>query len=84
MQSIGPAELILVLLVFGVFLFIPFIIWIRFLIEAVKVPDAEWELAGQNKLLFVLLMVFLGLIGTLIYALVARRAIRQTGGLRTA
>ncbi|MCW2783758.1 MAG: hypothetical protein JWP74_275 [Marmoricola sp.] len=77
MEAMVPAGFILVMLMFGVFLLVPFIIWIKFLIEAVKIPDAEWELAGQNKLLFVLLMVFLGVVGTLVYVVAARGPLRQ-------
>jgi hypothetical protein len=53
--------------------------WVVVLVEAVKVPDQAWTAAGQDKLIFVLLMVFLGVIGTLVYVLVARPALRSVG-----
>lgn len=55
--------------------------WVLVLVEAVKVPDPAWAAAGQNKLLYVLLMVFLGVLGSLIYVLVARPALKAVGGI---
>lgn len=78
MRDIGPTELVLILFVLAIFL-VPFVIWIKFLVEAIKVPDSQWDAAGQSKILFVLLMVFLGLIGTVLYAVVARKAVLTAG-----
>jgi len=43
------------------------------------VPDSNWAAADQNKLLYVLLMIFLGVIGTIVYVVVARPALRRAG-----
>ena len=56
-----------------------FVWWLLMLIQALKVPDQAWDAAGQNKLVYVLLMVFLGVVGTLIYVLVARPELRRVG-----
>jgi uncharacterized membrane protein len=56
-----------------------FIWWLVCLIQALKVPDSSWAAADQNKLVYILLMVFLGVIGTIVYAVVARPALRSTG-----
>jgi hypothetical protein len=53
--------------------------WLVVLIEAVKIPDPVWDAAGQNKLLYVVLMVVLGAIGSLVYVLVARPPLRAAG-----
>lgn len=56
-----------------------FIWWLWCLIQALRVPDTAWAAADQNKLVYVVLMVFLGLIGTIAYAVVARPALRSAG-----
>ena len=53
--------------------------WLWFLIEALKTSDSTWAAADQNKLLYVVLMIFLGVIGTIAYAVVARPALRSAG-----
>lgn len=65
-----------------VFVLIPlplFVWWLWCLIQALKVPDSAWAAADQNKLLYVVLMIFLGVIGTIAYAVVARPALRRAG-----
>lgn len=51
------------------------------LIEVVRVPAPRWDAAGQSQLVHILLMVFLGVIGTLVYWLTARPALKRSGGL---
>ena len=53
-----------------------FVWWLVMLIEALRIPAARWNAAGQSQLLYVLLMVFLGVIGTLDYVLVPRPQLR--------
>lgn len=50
--------------------------WLVMLIEALRVPAVRWSAAGQSQLLHVLLMVFLGVIGTLVQVLVPRSQLR--------
>lgn len=50
--------------------------WLVMLIDALRTPGMTWESAGQSQLLYVLLMVFLGLIGTVLYVAVARPKLR--------
>ena len=66
--------LVLVLLVFGVALFAW---WLVMLIDALRTPSSTWQSADQSQLLYVLLMVFLGVIGTLVYVVVARPQFRN-------
>jgi polyferredoxin len=53
--------------------------WVVVLIEALKVPDAQWDAARQNRLLYLVLMIVLGVVGTLAYVLVARPELRRVG-----
>lgn len=73
--------LVIVVLLLMLFALIPFVWWLLCLIQAVKVPDSQWAAADQNKIVYVLLMVLLGLIGTIIYVIVARPALRRVGAL---
>jgi hypothetical protein len=73
-SQIGAPELLILLLLpltFGM------VLWLVGLVEALRTPDGQWEVAGQSKLLYVLLMVFLGLLGTLLYVLIARPALKR-------
>ncbi len=56
-----------------------FVWWLLVLIEALRTPKTQWDAAGQNQLLYVLVMVFLGIIGTIAYVVVARPQLRATG-----
>lgn len=67
--------------VFGV-IFIVWLVavvwWLIVLIEALRLPDEAWVHAGQSKMLWVLLMVFLGVIGTILYVVIVRPALANT------
>ena len=74
MSAIGSTELIiLVLLAIGICLFI---VWVMMLVEALKTPTTSWDAAGQNQLLYVIGMFVVGFVGTLLYILIARPALR--------
>jgi hypothetical protein len=51
------------------------ILWILALVDALRIPDATWQRAGQSKLLWVLVVVLLHLLGALLYAVMARPAL---------
>lgn len=73
---IGAAEifvLLIPLLFVGVGLFVW---WILMLIEALRIPSSRWEGRGHSQILYVVMMVLLGFIGTLLYVLIPRRDIR--------
>jgi hypothetical protein len=67
--------------VFGV-IFIVWLVavvwWLIVLIGALRLPDEAWVDAGQSKMLWVLLMVFLGVIGTILYVVIVRPALANT------
>lgn len=50
--------------------------WLLMLIQALRTPDSVWAAAGQSKLVYVLLMIFLGWLGALLYVFIARPALR--------
>lgn len=70
---------LIVIAVLGIAMLALFVWWLLMLIDAIRVPVATWEAAGQNQILHVLLMVFLGIIGTIVYVAVAKPAFRRVG-----
>ena len=68
-----------VLGLFAVFLVIGLALvawWLVMLIEALRIPSAQWQARGENQLLYVLLMVLLGFVGTILYVVVPRPKLR--------
>lgn len=60
-----------------------FVWWILVLIEALRTPTSQWETAGQSQLVYIVLMVLLGVIGTIAYVAVARPQLRSVGSSAT-
>lgn len=58
-----------------------FALWVSVLVQALRIPDSQWEAADQSKIVYVLLMVLLGVLGTLLYWIVARPALRRSGAV---
>jgi len=56
-------------------IFVP-VLWFGALIEALRAPDWLWKQAGQNKGLYVALIVILVLLGSVLYILIARRSLQ--------
>jgi hypothetical protein len=50
-------------------------LWLVALVDALRIPDSVWDRAGQSKLLWVLVVVLAGVIGALLYAVMARPAL---------
>ncbi len=71
MFAIGAVE---VLVVLGLGLVMT-VLWLVALVDALRVPDPVWERAGQSKLLWVLVVVLAGVLGALLYAVMARPAL---------
>ncbi len=69
---IGTMEIILILFV-PVFLF-TMVFWFWMMIDCLKRPDDGFKIGGNNaKLIWVLVLIFTGLIGALIYYLLIMR-----------
>jgi hypothetical protein len=54
-----------------------FVFWVWSLVDAIQRPDGDWEQAGQTKLVWILVIVFTGAIGSFIYLLVARPSLEE-------
>lgn len=57
--------------------------WLAQLIHAIRTPTSTWTEADQNQLAHVLMLIFLGPIGALIYVATAKpllRSVRTSGG----
>ena len=65
-------------LVFGVFALVFTGVWIWSLVDALRFDDRRWEAAGQSKLLWVILIAVLGLLGSILYAVMARPSLKRT------
>ena len=48
-------------------------------IDAAMKPDPVWTAAGQNKVVWILVMIFLGIIGTAIYFFAIRPKLGTAG-----
>ena len=71
--------------VFVVFLLVALVLsalWVWSLVDALVIPDLQWTAAGQSKLLWVLLIVFLGLLGSLLYVVLARPSLGRAAPRR--
>ena len=53
------------------------VLWFISLVDALRRPDPHWTAAGQSKLVFVLLMVFLGPLESLLYLFIARPSLQR-------
>ena len=67
------------ILVLGMFL-AALAFWIFTLVDSLQIPDHIWQAAGQNKLLWVLLIVFLGLLGSILYMVIPRPSLKAMSG----
>ena len=72
-MGLGFFILVIVLLGLAGFAF-----WVWALVDALQRPDDEWQHAGQNKLVWILVMIFLGILGSFIYLVVARPSLEET------
>lgn len=54
-----------------------FAFWLWMLIDALRRPTAEWEAADQNQIVHIVVIVVLGFIGAIVYALVARPRLQE-------
>ena len=79
-MGIGYAELLILLtipmLLVGIGLFVW---WILMLIEALRIPSSRWDAAGQSQILYVVMMLLLGVIGTILYVLIPRKVLPRPG-----
>ena len=74
MFALGPAEL----LVISVLIMLPlFAIFVWALVDALRRSDAEWQAAGQSKVLWAILIAVLGILGAALYFFIPRPALQR-------
>ena len=53
------------------------VFWIWTIVDAAKTPDQTWVVAGQSKILWIVLIAVLGAVASLVYVLWPRPALRR-------
>jgi nitrate/nitrite transporter NarK len=66
-MALGPVELLIL-----AFILFTFVLPVWGIIDAAVRPDAVWAAAGQNKIVWVLVQVFLWTLGAVIYFVAIR------------
>lgn len=74
-MNVGLAELIILLFVLLMSV-VPLALLVVALLDAVKYEDATWQASGQNKVLWVVLIVLLGCLGPILYLTVTKPRLR--------
>ncbi len=70
---IGISEMLILILFVSVFVF-AIVFWLWMLIDCLKRPDDKFKIGGNNaKLIWILVIIFTGLIGALIYYFLIKR-----------
>jgi hypothetical protein len=75
-MAVGSTELFLLVFLAGGAL------WLYALVDVLRADDAAFAAAGQNKIVWVLLIVFLGFIGAILYLAIARPKLAGGGYAR--
>ncbi len=57
------------------------IVTIIALVDIARRPRAEWDAAGQNQLIWVLLVVFVSVIGVVLYYAIARPRLEDAASI---
>jgi hypothetical protein len=78
---VGGGFVLLFLLFFGVMV-VGTVFWIWCLIDVLRRPDQEYVAAGQNKIVWLLLVLFVHLIGGLLYLFIARPQLERVAQYR--
>lgn len=47
-------------------------VWVWAIVDVVRRPTGEWESAGQNQVVWILVIVLLGPLGVVLYLAIAR------------
>ena len=76
-----PVGTVAVFGLFALFALVFTALWLWSLVDALQFSDQRWTAAGENKMLWVLLIVFLGIIGSVLYVAIPRPALRNAQAL---
>jgi multisubunit Na+/H+ antiporter MnhG subunit len=60
-----------------------FVLFAMALVDLVRRPAENWASSGQNQLVWALVVIFVVVIGPLLYLLIARPALDQTAAGRS-
>ena len=52
-------------------------LWLWSLVDALRANDQTWTAAGQNKLVWVVVIILLGALGTVLYLAIPRPALKR-------
>ena len=74
MFAIGPAE---ALVLFALIMLPLFAIFVWALVDALRRSDAQWQAAGQSKVLWAILIAVLGFLGAALYYFIPRPALER-------
>jgi hypothetical protein len=74
MAGLGAPELIII---FVLLVFVVLPVW--GIIDAATKPESVWAAAGQNKLVWVVVQIFLGVLGAAVYFLAIRPKLKAAG-----
>ena len=67
-----PAGSLLVLAVILAFA----VLWLWSLVDALRIHDQTWKAAGQSKLVWVVVIIFLGILGSVLYVAIPKRDLK--------
>ena len=73
-MSIGPVELLVLLVMLAIFV-LP--VW--GIVDAAMRPDSAWAAAGQSKVAWILVQVFLWTLGAAVYFVAIRPKLKMYG-----
>jgi len=55
-------------------------LWLWSLVDALRTNDQTWNAAGQNKLVWVVVIMLLGFLGSILYVAFPRPALKRVPG----
>lgn len=67
---------VLAALLLGAVVVALFVWWLLVLIDCLRTPDAVWQAAGENQVVWLLVLILLGFVGAILYVLLARPKVR--------
>ena len=69
-----PAQTVVMFAIFGTVLGAA---WIWSLVDALRISEQCWDMAGRSKVLWVVLIAVLGVLGSLLYVAIPRRELSR-------
>jgi hypothetical protein len=57
-----------------------FVVWIVVIVEVAKIPDAQFRASGSEKIVWLLIVLLGGIIGSLVWLFAKREEVRRSSG----